>query len=156
MSWAKCWRDHMGPKFPCWNCCLMVSRVAGVGWRSPLTDRVEYDEKWGQKRKKENWLSKQSKSSSSNAIVLKSSQWKGKRKGAWQRSITRDPVPDIIVSQIVLSEGDVGRHHTPHNAGHHQVLVEDDGRGHHQPSVREETRVVNVKYFTWTPNVKFK
>lgn len=27
---------HIGPKFPCWNCCLIVSRVAGVGWRSPL------------------------------------------------------------------------------------------------------------------------
>ena len=64
--------------------------------------------------------------------------------------ITRDTVPYIIVSKVVLREGDVEGHHTPHHAGHCQVLVEYDGRGHHQPSVREETRVVNVKYFTWT------
>ena len=37
---ASCCSPHMGPKLPCWNCCLMVSSVAGVGCRSPLPDSV--------------------------------------------------------------------------------------------------------------------
>ena len=65
-----------------------------------------------------------------------------------------DNIPDVIVGEIVLSEGDVGGHHAPHHTGHGQVLVKDDASGHNQPSVREETRVVNVKYFTWRPNIK--
>ena len=70
--------------------------------------------------------------------------------------IKSDTVPDIIISQVILSEGDVGGHYTPHHTSHGQVLMKYDACGHHQPSVREETRVVNVKYFTWIPNVRFK
>ena len=62
--------------------------------------------------------------------------------------IKSDTVPYIIIGQVILSEGDVGGHHTTHHTGHGQVLVKDDASGHNQPSVREETRVVNVKYFT--------
>ena len=70
--------------------------------------------------------------------------------------IKSDTVPYIIISQVILSEGDVGGDYTTHHTSHRQVLMKYDASGHNQPSVREETRVVNVKYFTWTPNVKFK
>ena len=59
-----------------------------------------------------------------------------------------DIVPNIIVGQIVLGEGDVGSDHHPHPAGHDPVLVEDDAGGHHQPSVGEEPGVVNIEDFT--------
>ena len=61
-----------------------------------------------------------------------------------------DIVPDIIVGQIVLGEGDVGSDHHPHPAGHDPVLVEDDAGGHHQARVREEPRVVDVEQFPCT------
>ena len=70
--------------------------------------------------------------------------------------IKSDTVPDIIICQVILSEGDVCGHHTPHHTGHRQVLMKYDAGGHNQPSVREETRVVNVKYFTWRPSVSIK
>ena len=63
----------------------------------------------------------------------------------FQSSHRHDNVPDIIVSKIVLSEGDVGGHHGAHPAGHHPVLVEDDAGGHHQPSVGEEASVVDIE-----------
>ena len=70
--------------------------------------------------------------------------------------IKSDTVPDIIICQVILSEGDVGGHHATHHTGHRQVLMKYDAGGHNQPSVREETRVVNVKYFTWRPSVSIK
>lgn len=56
-----------------------------------------------------------------------------------------DNVPDVVVGEVVLREGDVGGHHGAHAAGHHPVLVQDDAGGHHQAGVREETSVVDVK-----------
>ena len=63
--------------------------------------------------------------------------------------IKSDAVPYIIISQVILGEGDVGGDYTTHHTRHRQVLMKNDACGHNQPSVREETRVVNVKYFTW-------
>ena len=61
-----------------------------------------------------------------------------------------DSVPDVVVGEIVLGEGDVCGHHHPDPAGHDPVLVEDDAGGHHQARVREEPRVVDVEQFPCT------
>ena len=61
-----------------------------------------------------------------------------------------DSVPDVVVGEIVLGEGDVGGHHRADPAGHDPVLVEDDAGGHHQARVREEPRVVDVEQFSCT------
>ncbi len=58
-----------------------------------------------------------------------------------------DKVPDVVVGEIILSEGDVGRHHHPDPAGHQPVLVEDDAGRHHQARVREEPGVVDIEKF---------
>ena len=58
-----------------------------------------------------------------------------------------DNVPDVVVGEIVLGEGDVGGHHHPHPAGNKPVLVEDDTGGDHEARVREEPGVVNIEKF---------
>ena len=65
-----------------------------------------------------------------------------------EKASLMDIVPDIIVGQIVLGEGDVGSNYHPHPASHDKVLVEDDAGGHHQPSIGEEPGVVNIEDFT--------
>ena len=62
-------------------------------------------------------------------------------------SLMYDSVPDVVVGEIILREGDVGGHHHPDPAGHQPVLVEDDAGRHHQASVREEPCVVNIEKF---------
>ena len=58
-----------------------------------------------------------------------------------------DNIPDVIVGEIVLSEGDVGGHHDPYPTGHEPVLVENDAGSHHQARVRKESRIVNIEKF---------
>ena len=67
------------------------------------------------------------------------------------REVVSDPrhdnVPDVVVGQVVLREGDVGCHHHPDPAGDQPVLVEDDTGGDHEARVREEPGVVNIEKF---------
>ena len=65
----------------------------------------------------------------------------------WKKSLMYDKVPDVVVCEIILREGDVGGHHHAHPAGHQPVLVEDDAGGHHETRVREEPSVVNIEKF---------
>ena len=65
----------------------------------------------------------------------------------YHESLMYDKVPDVVVCEIILCEGDVGGHHHAHPAGHQPVLVEDDAGGHHETRVREEPSVVNIEKF---------
>ena len=64
---------------------------------------------------------------------------------AYYESLMDDKVPDVVVGEIILGEGDVGGHHHPDPAGHQPVLVEDDAGRHHETRVREEPGVVNIE-----------
>ena len=66
---------------------------------------------------------------------------------AYYESLMYDKVPDVVVGEIVLGEGDVGGHHHPDPACHQPVLVEDDAGGDHEARVREEPGVVNIEKF---------